>query len=65
MDRAMVREGGITPLHAVADGASGVPAPATRDLGSGGCFDSTTPARTDAAAYDPKVRERPAAVTGP
>ncbi|MCK8432809.1 SDR family NAD(P)-dependent oxidoreductase [Streptomyces sp. D2-8] len=63
MDTAMVREAGITPRHTVADGAPGVIALATRDLGSGRCFDGTRAARADEAAYDPEVRRRLAAVT--
>ncbi|MFC9679891.1 SDR family NAD(P)-dependent oxidoreductase [Streptomyces sp. NPDC056948] len=63
MDTAMVREGGFTPRHTVADGAPGVLAPATRDLGSGRYFDGTRAARAHEAAYDPAVRRRLAAVT--
>ncbi|MFD5232713.1 SDR family NAD(P)-dependent oxidoreductase [Streptomyces qaidamensis] len=63
MDTAMVREGGFTPRNTVADGAPGVIALATRDLGSGRYFDGTRPARAHEAAYDPEVRERLAAVT--
>ncbi|GGT05584.1 SDR family NAD(P)-dependent oxidoreductase [Streptomyces chromofuscus] len=64
MDTAMVREGGVTPWNSVADGAPGVPALATRDMGSGGYFDGTTAARAHEAAYDPRVRKRLTAVTG-
>ncbi|KUL78247.1 MULTISPECIES: SDR family NAD(P)-dependent oxidoreductase [unclassified Streptomyces] len=63
MDTAMVRDSGLTPLHTVADGAPGVLALATRDLGSGGYFDGTSPARAHPAAYDPATRERLTAVT--
>lgn len=63
MDTAMVREGGVTPWSTVADGAPGVLALATRDLGSGGFFDGTAPAWAHEATYDPDVRERLAAVT--
>ncbi|MBV7694314.1 SDR family NAD(P)-dependent oxidoreductase [Streptomyces sp. TRM70350] len=63
MDTAMVREGGVTPWNSVADGAPGVLALATRDMGSGGYFDGTTEARAHEAAYDPQVRKRLAAVT--
>ncbi|GEC03111.1 3-oxoacyl-ACP reductase [Streptomyces spinoverrucosus] len=63
MDTAMVREGGITPWNSVADGAPGVLALATRDMGSGGYFDGTTQARAHETAYDPRVRKRLAAVT--
>lgn len=58
-----VREGGFTPRHTVADGAPGVIALATRDLGSGRYFDGTRPARAHEAAYDPEVRRRLATVT--
>lgn len=63
MDTSMVRESGLTPYHTVADGAPGVLALATRDLGSGGYFDGTRPARAHEEAYDPEVRRRLAAVT--
>ncbi|MBG0851037.1 SDR family NAD(P)-dependent oxidoreductase [Streptomyces spinoverrucosus] len=63
MDTAMVREGGITPWNSVADGAPGVLALATRDMGSGGYFDGTTAARAHETAYDPQARKRLAAVT--
>ncbi|MFF4545900.1 SDR family NAD(P)-dependent oxidoreductase [Streptomyces sp. NPDC001435] len=63
MDTAMVREGGITPWNTVADGATGVLALATRDLGSGGYFDGTRPARAHEGTYDPEVRKRLKAVT--
>jgi hypothetical protein len=59
MDTAMVREGGFTPRHTVADGAPGLIAPATRDPGTGHYFDGTRAARADEAAYDPEVRSRP------
>ncbi|MEV0977520.1 SDR family NAD(P)-dependent oxidoreductase [Streptomyces sp. NPDC049915] len=68
MDTAMVREAGVSPWNSVADGAPGVLALATGDLesgaaGTGGYFDGTRPARAHEAAYDPRVRERLAAVT--
>ncbi|MGP4007148.1 SDR family NAD(P)-dependent oxidoreductase [Streptomyces sp. 4N124] len=63
MDTAMVREGGIAPMTSIADGAPGVLALATRDLGTGGYFDGTRPARANAATYDHEVRKRLAAVT--
>jgi hypothetical protein len=63
MDTAMVREAGVTPWNTVADGAAGVLALATRDLGTGNYFDGTSPARAHEAAYDPGVRARLAAVT--
>jgi NAD(P)-dependent dehydrogenase (short-subunit alcohol dehydrogenase family) len=63
MDTAMVREAGVTPWNTVADGAAGVLALATRDLGTGRYFDGTRPARAHEAAYDPDVRKRLAAVT--
>ncbi|WP_225840035.1 SDR family NAD(P)-dependent oxidoreductase [Streptomyces sp. NK08204] len=63
MDTVMVRESGIAPWNSVADGAPGVLALATRDLGTGGYFDGNRPARAHEAAYDPEVRERLAAVT--
>ncbi|EFL36176.1 oxidoreductase [Streptomyces viridochromogenes DSM 40736] len=63
MDTAMVREADVTPWNTVADGAAGVLALATRDRGSGGFYDGTRPGRAHAAAYDPEVRTRLAAVT--
>ncbi|MFF7790568.1 SDR family NAD(P)-dependent oxidoreductase [Streptomyces sp. NPDC007991] len=63
MDTAMVREAGITPWNTVADGAAGVLALATRDLGSGRYYDGTSPARAHEAAYDPAARARLAAMT--
>ncbi|MGW1957525.1 SDR family NAD(P)-dependent oxidoreductase [Streptomyces sp. NPDC001920] len=62
-DTAMVREGGFPPRHRVADGAPGVLALATRDLGTGRYFDGTRPARAHEGTYDPEVRKRLAAVT--
>jgi NAD(P)-dependent dehydrogenase (short-subunit alcohol dehydrogenase family) len=63
MDTTMVRDSSITPWSTVADGAPGVLALATQDLGSGGYFDGTRPARAHEDTYDPQVRERLAAVT--
>ncbi len=63
MDTAMVRESGFPPRHTVADGAPGVLALATRDLGTGRYFDGTRPARAHEGTYDPEVRKRLAAVT--
>jgi NAD(P)-dependent dehydrogenase (short-subunit alcohol dehydrogenase family) len=63
MDTAMVRDGGIAPWNSVADGAPGVLALATQDLGSGGYFDGTRPARAHEGTYDPEVRKRLSAVT--
>jgi NAD(P)-dependent dehydrogenase (short-subunit alcohol dehydrogenase family) len=63
MDTTMVREADITPWNTVADGAAGVLALATRDLGSGRYYDGTSPARAHEAAYDPGVRGRLAALT--
>lgn len=63
MDTAMVREGGIQPLSTVADGAPGVLALATRDLGTGGYFDGTRRARAHEGTYDREVQKRLAAVT--
>ncbi|MEU6283744.1 SDR family NAD(P)-dependent oxidoreductase [Streptomyces sp. NPDC047028] len=63
MDTAMVRESGIGPWNSVADGAPGVLALATRDLGSGGYFDGTRPARAHEGTYDGEVRRRLEAVT--
>ena len=59
----VVREGGFTPRHTVADGAPGVLALATRELGTGGYFDGTSPSRAHEGTYDPEVRKRLAAVT--
>jgi NAD(P)-dependent dehydrogenase (short-subunit alcohol dehydrogenase family) len=63
MDTAMVREAGVTPWNTVADGAAGVLALATQDVGSGRYFDGTRPARAHEGTYDPEVRKRLAAVT--
>ncbi|PWI14133.1 3-oxoacyl-ACP reductase [Streptomyces sp. Act143] len=63
MDTAMVREHGVTPWNTVADGAPGVLALATRDLGTGGYFDGTSRARAHENAYDPAVQKRLATVT--
>lgn len=63
MDTAMVREGGVAPWSTVADGAPGVLALATRDLGTGGYFDGTSPARAHEATYDEVVRKRLLTVT--
>lgn len=63
MDTAMVREGGITPWSTVADGAPGVLALATRELGSGGYFDGTSPSRAHEGTYDSEVRKRLETVT--
>ncbi|MEU9972109.1 SDR family NAD(P)-dependent oxidoreductase [Streptomyces sp. NPDC051014] len=63
MDTAMVREGGVAPWNTVADGAPGVVALATRDLGTGGYFDGTDPARAHPATYDEDVRRRLTTVT--
>ncbi|MET7686480.1 SDR family NAD(P)-dependent oxidoreductase [Streptomyces sp. NPDC005483] len=63
MDTAMVREGGVAPWSTVADGAPGVLALATRDLGSGGYFDGTSPARAHQETYDKEVRKRLATLT--
>ncbi|MES5818135.1 SDR family NAD(P)-dependent oxidoreductase [Streptomyces sp. RG80] len=63
MDTAMVREGGVAPWSTVADGAPGVLALATRDLGTGGYFDGTSPSRAHEAAYDRDVQKRLTAVT--
>ncbi|MER5218389.1 SDR family NAD(P)-dependent oxidoreductase [Streptomyces sp. NPDC002838] len=63
MDTAMVREGGVGPWNTVADGAPGVLALATEDLGTGRYFDGTRPARAHEGTYDPHVQKRLAAVT--
>ncbi|WP_405650059.1 SDR family NAD(P)-dependent oxidoreductase [Streptomyces sp. NBC_00019] len=63
MDTAMVREGGVTPWNTVADGAPGVLALATQDLGTGGYFDGTSPARAHEETYDRKVQKRLVSVT--
>ncbi|WP_128437069.1 SDR family NAD(P)-dependent oxidoreductase [Streptomyces cyaneus] len=63
MDTAMVREGGFTSFNTVADGAPGVLALATQDLGTGAYFDGTSPSRAHEGTYDPEVRKRLAAVT--
>jgi len=63
MDTAMVREGGVTPWNTVADGAPGVLALATEDLGTGAYFDGTNRARAHETTYDGEVQRRLAAVT--
>ncbi|MER6130051.1 SDR family NAD(P)-dependent oxidoreductase [Streptomyces sp. NPDC001795] len=63
MDTAMVREGGITPWNTVADGAPGVLALATQDVGTGGYFDGIRPSRAHEQTYDREVQKRLAAVT--
>ncbi|MEV6289695.1 SDR family NAD(P)-dependent oxidoreductase [Streptomyces sp. NPDC051896] len=63
MDTAMVRESEIAPWNSVADGAPGVLALATQELGSGGYFDGTRRARAHEETYDPEGRKRLAAVT--
>lgn len=64
MDTAMVREAGVVPWSTVADGAAGVLALATRELGTGGYFDGTSPSRAHARAYDREVWKRLKATTG-
>ncbi|MEU9171010.1 SDR family NAD(P)-dependent oxidoreductase [Streptomyces sp. NPDC048420] len=63
MDTAMVREGGVAPWSTVADGAPGVLALATQDLGTGGYFDGTSPARAHEDTYDSHVQKRLATLT--
>ncbi|MBR8638511.1 SDR family NAD(P)-dependent oxidoreductase [Streptomyces tuirus] len=63
MDTAMVREADVTPWNTVADGATGVLALATRDMGTGRFYDGTQPGHAHTAAYDPGVQARLAAVT--
>ncbi|MFI9833472.1 SDR family NAD(P)-dependent oxidoreductase [Streptomyces sp. NPDC051913] len=63
MDTAMVREGGVAPWSTVADGAPGVLALATQDLGTGGYFDGTQRARSHEETYDGEVQERLATIT--
>ncbi|NUS29250.1 MAG: SDR family NAD(P)-dependent oxidoreductase [Streptomyces sp.] len=63
MDTAMVREGGVTPWNTVADGAPGVLALATQDMGTGGYFDGMSSARAHEKSYDGEVQKRLATVT--
>ncbi|SNX65229.1 short-subunit dehydrogenase [Streptomyces sp. TLI_55] len=63
MDTAMVREGGVAPWSTVADGAPGVLALATQELGTGGYFDGTNRARAHEMTYDSDVQKRLATVT--
>jgi NAD(P)-dependent dehydrogenase (short-subunit alcohol dehydrogenase family) len=63
MDTAMVREGGVAPWSTVADGAPGVLALATEDLGTGGYFDGTRPARAHGETYNGEVQKRLATLT--
>ncbi|MGX1366081.1 NAD(P)-dependent dehydrogenase (short-subunit alcohol dehydrogenase family) [Streptomyces canus] len=63
MDTAMVREGGVAPWSTVSDGAPGVLALATGDLGTGGWFDGTRPARAHEGTYYKETQKRLRAVT--
>ncbi|MFD3928275.1 SDR family NAD(P)-dependent oxidoreductase [Streptomyces sp. NPDC058614] len=63
MDTAMVREGGVEPWSTVAEGAAGVLALATTELGTGGYFDGTSPSRAHEQAYDREVWKRLEATT--
>ncbi|MGV9277494.1 SDR family NAD(P)-dependent oxidoreductase [Streptomyces griseosporeus] len=63
MNTGMVREAGVQPWNTVADGAPGVLALATEDLGTGHYFDGTTPSRAHDQTYDEKTRERLTALT--
>ncbi|MFC8428632.1 SDR family NAD(P)-dependent oxidoreductase [Streptomyces sp. NPDC057253] len=63
MDTAMVREGGVAPWSTVADGAPGVLALATKDLGTGHYLDGTRTARAHEATYDRDVQKRLATST--
>ncbi|MDH6566561.1 NAD(P)-dependent dehydrogenase (short-subunit alcohol dehydrogenase family) [Streptomyces sp. SAI-117] len=63
MDTAMVREGGVAPWSTPADGAPGVLALATRDMGTGRYFDGTRPARAHEETYDGEVQKRLATLT--
>ena len=63
MDTTMVREAGVSPWSTVADGAAGVLALTTRELGTGGYFDGTSPSRAHPDTYKTDVRGRLEAVT--
>lgn len=63
MDTGMVREGGFPAQSTIADGAPGVLALTTRDLGTGGYFDGTSPARAHEGTYDREVQKRLEKVT--
>ncbi|MFF4349279.1 SDR family NAD(P)-dependent oxidoreductase [Streptomyces sp. NPDC001530] len=63
MDTAMVREAGVSPWSTVADGAAGVLALATREVGTGRYFDGMSPSRAHAEAYDREVWKRLQATT--
>ncbi|MFD5596880.1 SDR family NAD(P)-dependent oxidoreductase [Streptomyces griseorubiginosus] len=63
MDTAMVREGGMAPWSTVADGAPGVLALATKDSGTGGYFDGTSPARAHERTYDREVQQGLSSIT--
>ncbi|WP_371600296.1 SDR family NAD(P)-dependent oxidoreductase [Streptomyces sp. NBC_00564] len=63
MDTAMVREAGVSPWSSVADGARGVLALATTELGTGEHFDGTSPSRAHEEAYDREVWKRLEATT--
>jgi NAD(P)-dependent dehydrogenase (short-subunit alcohol dehydrogenase family) len=63
MDTAMVREAGVAPWSTVADGAAGVLALVTQELGTGRYFDGTSPSRAHTEAYDREVQKRLEATT--
>lgn len=59
MDTPMVRELGVRPRSGVDEGADAVMRLVTdREVGSGGYFDGTTPARAEPQAYDEEARRR-------
>ncbi|MGP4049824.1 SDR family NAD(P)-dependent oxidoreductase [Streptomyces sp. 2A115] len=66
MDTTMVREADVEPWSTVADGAAGVLALATTELGqdmTGRYFDGTSPSQAHSDAYDRDVWKRLEAVT--
>jgi len=58
MDTRMVQRAGLTPLATVDEGADAVMHLVTDDVGSGGYFNGTRPARANDQAYDAEARAR-------
>jgi len=58
MDTRMVERAGIEPQSTVDEGADAVMRLVTEDVGSGGYFNGTRPARANAQAYDSEARRR-------
>jgi NAD(P)-dependent dehydrogenase (short-subunit alcohol dehydrogenase family) len=63
MDTRMVREAGVRPRSSVAEGAQAVMNLIEGQVGTGGYFDGTRPARAHPQAYDEGARRRLAELT--